>query len=70
MKIWLIEIIHNVDVLCNVIFWWLLGFAFVSHLKSSSLILNINRRLFMVWLIALMGVLFIPTKEALHLMLG
>lgn len=70
MNIWLIEIIHNVDILCNIVFWALLVFYLMAYAKSSTIRLNIGKKTFRIWLIALMGVIFIPSETALMRMLG
>lgn len=70
MNVWLIDIIHNVDILCNIVFWWMLGFYMLGYAKSRHMHLNIGRKSFVVWLIAVIGVVFIPSKAALEQMLG
>lgn len=70
MNIWLIEIIHNIDIFCNVVFWWLLVFYLMAYAKSPRVSLNIGKKIFRIWLIALTGVIFIPSKSTLYQILG
>ena len=66
MKIWLIEVIHNIDVLCNIVFWFVLAFVWIGYIRSGRQNMMISSRLFKIWLIALIGVIFIPSKEAMY----
>lgn len=70
MKLWLIEIIHNIDIVCNVVFWWMLAFYLIGYSKSRGIALNIGRQALIVWLLALIGVIFIPSKEVLFKISG
>lgn len=62
MKYWIIEVIENIDVLCNVVFWFL-TFLFVTGLcidKGNTF--KPKRIVVIVWVIAMAGVIFIPSK--------
>ena len=48
----------------------MLGFYMLGYAKSRHMHLNIGRKSFVVWLIAVIGVVFIPSKAALEQMLG
>ena len=75
MNIWLIEIIHNIDILCNITVFCLMAYR-ISYIHAcrklgteptvSETDLLVRR----IWYIALAGVIFIPSKEALQTMLG
>lgn len=65
MKYWIIEVIQNIDVLCNVVFWFL-TFLFVTGLcidKGSAF--HPKPIVIIIWLIAMVGVIFIPSKDVM-----
>jgi hypothetical protein len=69
MKQWVIEIIHNVDILCNVVFWIsavVIVFLSLSDDESAKEIAGFWLKVFLV---SLFGVVFIPSKEVLKGML-
>lgn len=70
MKIWLISVIHNIDVLCNLVFWWVPAFVLIAYTKIPGRSVGVSRRLAAIWLAALAGVIFIPPEAALQQMLG
>ena len=70
MKLWLIEVIHNIDVFCNIVFWWMLAFYLIGYSKTQNMNLGIGRQALTVWLLAVAGVILIPSKEALVKIIG
>ena len=70
MKIWLISVIHNIDVLCNLVFWWIPAFVLIAYTKIPGRSVGVSQRLAAIWLVALAGVIFIPPEAALRQMLG
>lgn len=70
MKHWLIEIIHNIDMICNGIFWFIPLFLLIGYSKSGELGLTISYELRNIWFGACLGVLFIPSKETLMVLLA
>lgn len=69
MKYWLIEIIHNLDGLCNIGFWFIAIILLLAYAKSRSLKLAIHTSLFRLWLACALGVLLIPSEATLHRLL-
>ncbi|MDO4434722.1 MAG: hypothetical protein Q4B82_09125 [Alysiella sp.] len=69
MKLWLIEIIHNFDMLCNTAFWFLTITAFIAFCASRNCSISINRKLLRIWQLSALGVLFIPSKATLTLLI-
>lgn len=59
MKYWLIEIIHNMNIICNGIFW------FVPLITLRDLGITISPELSKIWFGSCLGVLFIPSRETL-----
>ncbi|QEY23523.1 MULTISPECIES: hypothetical protein [Neisseriaceae] len=74
MKLWLIDIIHAVDVICNGYLWlYVIAFVFrMFFLKNHFLILVRRKWDFSdtLMIVALLGVVFIPSEAALKSMLG
>lgn len=70
MKFWLIEIIHNIDMLCNGVFWIITLIVLMGYAKSRSLNVGIHPKLAFVWSVSALGILLIPSKDALVQMLG
>ncbi|WP_094574583.1 hypothetical protein [Kingella denitrificans] len=70
MKIWLISVIHSIDVLCNLVFWWIPTFVLIAYTKIPGRSVAVSRRLAAIWLAAVAGVIFIPPEAALRQMLG
>ena len=75
MNIWLIEIIHNIDILCNITFFYLMAYR-ISYihacrkLGTEPTVSETDLLARRIWYIALAGVIFIPSKEALQTMFG
>ena len=69
MKQWVIEIIHNVDILCNVAFWISTMALFALSLNGDESAKEIAAFWLKVFLVSLFGVVFIPSKEVLKGML-
>ncbi|OSI06800.1 Uncharacterised protein [Neisseria animaloris] len=71
MKYWIIEVIQNIDILCNVVFWFLTClFALGSCIDKGSAF-HPKPIVIIIWLIAMVGVIFIPSKEVMvHIFLG
>lgn len=69
MKYWLIEFIHNVDMLCNIAFVTINLFIFVTYLKSENNTLVIGKNIRRLWFICLIGIILIPSKEVLYKLL-
>lgn len=69
MKYWLIEFIHNVDMLCNITFATINLFIFVTYLKSENNTLVIDKNIRRLWFICLIGIILIPSKEVLYKLL-
>ncbi|MDO4434712.1 MAG: hypothetical protein Q4B82_09070 [Alysiella sp.] len=70
MKLWLIEISHNIDMLCNAVFWIIALIVWMGYAKSRSLSVGIHPKLVLVWSVSALGILLIPSKDALVQMLG
>lgn len=70
MKYWLIEVIHNLDGLCNIGFWLIAIIMLLDYAKSYRLKLVIHPRLFYLWVVCALGVLLIPTEATLHRLLA
>ncbi len=70
MKIWLISVLHNIDLLCPLVFWWIPAFVLIAYTKIPGRSVGVSRRLAAIWLVALAGVIFIPPEAALQQMLG
>ena len=70
MNQWLINIIHNIDVLCNLVFLWVPTFVLLAYIKSPSMHLAIGRNIARIWFVALAGVIFIPPEVILQQLLG
>lgn len=66
MKYWLIELIHNVDIMCNILFFMLNLLIIIAYAKSNSAALVIGKNLRRLWFACLAGVLLIPSQEVLH----
>lgn len=69
MKDWLIEFIHNVDMLCNITFATINLFIFVTYLKSENNTLVVGKNIRHLWFIYLIGIILIPSKEVLYKLL-
>lgn len=65
MKMWLIEIIHNLDLMCNVICLGIGLMVLIAMTRSRSFNITMSRKLSRIWWVSFLGVLFIPTKETL-----
>ncbi len=70
MNQWLINIIHNIDILCNLVFWWIPAFVLLAYIKSPSMQLAIGRKMARIWFVAMAGVIFIPPEVTLQQLLG
>lgn len=70
MNQWLINIIHNIDILCNLVFWWIPAFVLLAYIKSPSMQLTIGRKMARIWFVAMAGVIFIPPEVILQQLLG
>lgn len=64
MNLWLIEVIHNLDILCNIVFWLLAAVILVVPQALE------NKMILWIWLIALLGVIVIPSERVLQHLLG
>ena len=69
MKYWLIEFIHNVDMLCNITFATINLFIFVTYLKSENNNLVVSKNIRRLWFTCLIGIILIPSKEVLYKLL-
>lgn len=69
MKYWLIEFIHNVDMLCNISFATINLFIFVTYLKSENNTLVVGKNIRRLWFICLIGIILIPSEEVLYKLL-
>ena len=70
MNQWLINIIHNIDILCNLVFLWVPTFVLLAYIKSPSMQLVIGRKTARIWFVAMAGVIFIPPEVILQQLLG
>jgi len=68
MNIWLIDIIRSANLVCNVLFFVLTWIA--AGLISKGRKAEITPLMIGIWIVCLVGVIFIPSKEALQTMLG
>ncbi|MDK4689751.1 hypothetical protein [Kingella negevensis] len=72
MKTWLIEIIHNIDILCNIIIFTVLAYK-LSYIhayrkyKVEPILNKTDLLIRRIWYIALVGLIFIPSKETLQI---
>lgn len=68
MKIWLIDIIRSANLVCNVLFFVMTWIA--AGLISKGRKAEITPLMVGIWIVCLVGVVFIPSKAALQVMLG
>lgn len=68
MKIWLIDTIRSADLVCNVLFFVMTWIA--ASLISKGRKAEITPLIVEIWIVCLVGVVFIPSKAALQVMLG
>lgn len=66
MKYWLIEFIHNVDLMCNIIFFMLNALILIGYTKTRGVAIVLGKSLRRVWFACAAGVLLIPSQEVLH----
>lgn len=69
MKYWLIELIHNVDIMCNILFFMLNLLIIIAYAKTEGVALGIGKNIRRLWFACLAGVLLIPSQEVLHKLL-
>nr|DAS51062.1 MAG TPA: hypothetical protein [Caudoviricetes sp.] len=69
MRDWLIDFIHNIDITCNVIFFMLNFFIFITYVKSENNTLVVGKNIRRLWFIYLIGIILIPSKEVLYKLL-
>ena len=70
MNQWLINIIHRIDILCNLVFWWIPAFVLLAYIKSPSMQLAVDGTMIHIWFVAMAGVIFIPPEATLQQLLG
>jgi hypothetical protein len=68
MNIWLLDIIRSADLVCNVLFFVLTWIA--AGLISKGKKTEITPIMAWIWLACLVGVVFIPSKATLRVILG
>lgn len=68
MKIWLIDTIRSANLVCNVLFFVMTWIA--AGLISKGRKAEITPLMVGIWIVCLVGVVFIPSKAALQTMLG
>ena len=66
MKYWLIELIHNVDIMCNILFFMLNLLIIIAYAKTKDVALGIGKNIRRLWFACLAGILLIPSQEVLH----
>lgn len=70
MNQWLIKIIYNIDILCNLVFWWIPAFVLLAYIKSPGVSLAVDAKMTRIWFVAMAGVIFIPPEVTLQQLLG
>lgn len=68
MNIWLIDIIRSADLVCNVLFFVMTWIA--AGLISKGRKAEITPLMVGIWIVCLVGVIFIPSKETLKVIFG
>ena len=68
MNIWLLDIIRSADLVCNVLFFVLTWIA--AGLISKGRKAEITPLMVGIWIVCLVGVIFIPSKETLKVIFG
>ena len=68
MNIWLIDTIRSANLVCNVLFFVMTWIA--AGLISKGRKAEITPLIVEIWIVCLVGVVFIPSKAALQVMLG
>lgn len=68
MNIWLIDITHSADLVCNVLFFVLTWIA--AGLISKGRKAEITPLMIGIWIVCLVGVISIPSKETLKAIFG
>jgi hypothetical protein len=68
MNIWLIDIIRSANLVCNVLFFVLTWIA--AGLISKGRKAEITPLMIGIWIVCLVGVIFIPSKETLKVIFG
>lgn len=68
MNIWLIDIIRSADLVCNVLFFVMTWIA--AGLISKGRKAEITPLMIGIWIVCLVGVIFIPSKETLKVIFG
>jgi len=64
MKFWLIDIIHAIDVLANIVFWFWSVFCAMHAIKFRTVpALKLRYRL--IYALSILCVVFIPSKATL-----
>ena len=68
MKAWLIDIIRVIDILSNIVFWFWSTYYATHALKSHTFpVLRLRWRL--MYAAAVLGVLLIPSKATLEILI-
>jgi hypothetical protein len=68
MKAWLIDIIRAIDILSNIVFWFWSTYYAMHALKFHTVpVLRLRWRL--MYAAAVLGVLFIPSKATLEILI-
>lgn len=68
MKLWLIDIIHAIDALANIVFWfWSVYYA--VHMIKFRTTPGLKLRYRLMYALSILGVLFIPSKATLEILI-
>ena len=68
MKIWLVDTIRSANLVCNVLFFVMTWIA--AGLISKGRKAEITPLMIGIWIVCLVGVIFIPSKETLKAIFG
>ena len=69
MKLWLIDIIHAIDALANIVFWFCSVFCAMHAIKFRTIpALKLRYRL--IYALSILCVVFIPSKATLAILIN
>ena len=69
MKLWLIDIIHAIDALANIVFWFWSVFCAMHAIKFRTIpALELRYRL--IYALSILCVVFIPSKATLAILIN
>lgn len=69
MKLWLIDIIHAIDSLANIVFWFWSVFCAMHAIKFRA-VPALKFRYRLMYALSILCVLFIPSKATLEILIN